>query len=639
MTADKPEVGSFEDPSIAMAFRDVLSQTIATIISKLRPSPQYGTVLSVARGGASFRVGTLSDPSGPAPEGVGNPRQVYYAQVQLDNGEIVPARVHENIPVARSAAMWEPGFNEGSTDPYLIEGDTYRFKTIVPRTDSSGFTYDSVEPAPGFMTSAPYVPPRVMIEGSAGKYIVTRIIRGTVGLEDPVLTRPNLIQPREAFNKPGSDSGTSDMKIISGSFTTELQGWVGDSAWLLDSSSLEIQLAHSGSYKRYEIHPSEITAADYGKWHIVAPKFETVNRIDNSLPPDIANNVLLVYFVSSSLVHFYVCNQTISSGLTISNTRYLNGSVVLRSRGGDLQKASGIPFPVTNPLTQAASIWNLGTSKFITPSIDLGIPGYDSVLGSTIQHLQHSLTGGGRAIFQQLGGSSYLSWKNRFVVIYARNTYCPAGHWLISMPPVGTSYAYVGALGTDLSQLVYKTTITEGFEMPSWHSLWWVPPWGRDQTSLNTGFVLVKYNGWFDIPDHWVCLAKRNGDVGSEDIILGTGQNVDLWKEFDLTDGWIESGPFPARYCKRSGVVYFKHAIANVTGATITSGSVMSAALPAGYRPANTQFHPGSLQNADGGLKTYVSVSVQQDGDMAFHINVPTAHRVHLDSINYIAEN
>src|SRR5215216_7678316 len=102
------EPGSFGSLDSAIAMRDYLDQLVVNVVDRIRPAPKTGTVLTITKSGATFNTGNTSDPEGPHPVLPGNPDQLFYAQVLLDTGEIVPARVADNIPVARQASIYDP---------------------------------------------------------------------------------------------------------------------------------------------------------------------------------------------------------------------------------------------------------------------------------------------------------------------------------------------------------------------------------------------------------------------------------------------------------------------------------------------------------------------------------------------------
>ena len=93
----------FDNLGAATKMRDVLTNLVKKIINTERPAPQYGTVVSVEKQGASWNVGDLMPPEGP-----GNPAQAWYASVAVDTGEIVSARIADVIPVARNASLYDP---------------------------------------------------------------------------------------------------------------------------------------------------------------------------------------------------------------------------------------------------------------------------------------------------------------------------------------------------------------------------------------------------------------------------------------------------------------------------------------------------------------------------------------------------
>src|SRR5215207_7247156 len=94
--------GDFTDPTVALRLRDYLRQLITEEIDHYRPAQQYATVLTIQKGGPTFPLGAGSDVEDHPPELPGNPLQLWYANCRLDTGEIIQARIAENIPVTRN---------------------------------------------------------------------------------------------------------------------------------------------------------------------------------------------------------------------------------------------------------------------------------------------------------------------------------------------------------------------------------------------------------------------------------------------------------------------------------------------------------------------------------------------------------
>ena len=281
LSSTQSKTNTFSDPSMAMKFRDFITETVGNVVARLRPEPQYGTVLNVYRGGAEFRTGSSTTPEGPPPVGPGNPRQVYYANVRLDTGETVTARVHEGIPVFRPAAFYDPLENDGSTEPYLIADDVYRRRVVVPRADTSGNIYDSVEPEAAHLSGPPTVPPRVMIEGHAGKYILTRIVRGMIRIENAVLDKPFVVSGSEGYQyifDPAKPDVT-ELRMIRDAYTTQFQGFIGDCGWMA-TGSFEVEIQYGSRYQRYEFSMQDITPSEWGLWRIILPIQETTGHKD-----------------------------------------------------------------------------------------------------------------------------------------------------------------------------------------------------------------------------------------------------------------------------------------------------------------------------------------------------------------------
>jgi hypothetical protein len=609
----------FSDPTVAMRFRDYINSVVPSLLDRLRPLPQYGVILTIARSGATFQTGSSSIPDGPAPEGPGNPSQVYYANVRLDTGEIVPARISENIPVHRQATFYDPLNPNGSTEVYTILDDQYRKNIVV---DGASVPDTSIQ-----LDIPPYVPPRVMIEGSAGKYVVTRIIRGMVRFENAVLESPYIVGQQSGFYV------NSDLVITSSEYTTNLQGWVGDTAWSIGQAGLEVVLTYGTSYARYEIHPGQITSVDYGKWFLVPPVMETYQRKLAGLTSDVAHNVLLVHFISSSIVHFYVCNRDLFQ-YTISPDRYLgDGQITVRSKNGTLAPTAGV-MPAT-PTGAGFATFGVGrTARLIREGVDYGAPGTMPTLQADIIHMQRSFTGGGVVTATSIGGAIRLNWTQRFVVMTARTIYKQAGYFDISMPAVGTNIPVVGALTTDTAPLASRAVTADGVDVSGWGGLYYILPFGQDSSSVDANFVWVLYSGYFDIPDNWVLVARRNPESQASAITLANGTDVDTWRIVPLYAGMAHLVGYECMYSKRNGIVYLRGAMVNNLASTIATATKVGE-LPAGFLPE----YPSSIYTAHYNFGTPSSnrFDITSTGNMVIRTAVPAAGQVFVDNISYPA--
>lgn len=630
---------------MAMRFRDLIADTVTSIVDRLRPEPQYGSVLSVAKGGAEFRIGSSDAPEGPAPESPSNPRQVYYATVRLDTGEIVTARVHESIPVFREASFYDPTSGEGSDNSYLILSDTYRRKIVVPRTDPSGQIYDSVEPdTSAHMAYEPTVPPRVMIEGHAGRYVLTRIVRGLSRLENVVLDKPIIVNEGRYYAHIVDPLNTSDTELrpISTEFATQYQGFIGDCGWS-GAGSYEIEIRNGGRNSRYRISTDGLKVDDWGKWFIAVPVEDGLLTKDPGASAESSLQVPLVYYDTTGFIYFYIATRNLTE-FYVSDERYLGGSATLRAIGGKLVPNIGGVLPAAPGVTETYQAWGLSTTGPLirTAFLDYAPRGSLSSFASNLHHLQHSMTGGGikRVNWNSTTGEIFLTWSKRFLVMTAVNQYQRDGYFSIVMPPVGTEIPYVGGFATDGGPRAARTVTSSGVDMSGWCGLYYALPFGAAD-SIPGNFVIVNYNGWFDIPDHWILVARRNAGGATDDnnavITLGNGQQLDYWRTLTIPNwsGAIANASQPPACTKINEMVYLSGVI--TCNSAIADGVFSTnAPLPVGFRPWRTWMQPTLYSPGD----EYAGrLDITSAGNIGVRTAVAASGQVWLDGISYPAQN
>lgn len=630
----KEPKGTWDDPSVAMRFRDMVERSVSLVIDRLRPTPQYGTVLDVYRDGASFRTGTIDDQTGPPPPGPGNPTQVYYASVRLDTGETVTARVHENIPVARRASMYSDTENMGSGNPYLIANDVYRRTAVVARTDANGNTYDSVEPEDLQLTFAPTVPPRVMIEGQAGKYVLTRIVRGMVRYEDAILERPQIVSPSKYYNHIVS-AGNTELRPIFTEYVTQYQGFVGGCGWT-GEGTFEVELAYGLRYQKYVISSQDIAITEWNTWRLVPPTMETSGLKDPGFSSSDTYNVLMAYYDSTGKIYFYVCNRSLVEYYTDTNQN-LGGTVTLRSLNRALVPTDGEIMPDPPASINTTLVWGLSRAKpYISSVIDHApVVSGQSPFWVAMYRAQTQLAGGGVYNLELSGDTTkiYFKWGIRFSVQMSKSAFVDDGFFVIEMPTIGVNIPVVGGNATDGGPLAPRPVTSQGIDLTGNCNLYYALPFGPN-ASVPGNFVIVQRGGWFDVPAHWILIARRNSDAGAPNLTLGNGQEVDRWRDWNMNIADTESnGTFPLRYKKENGRVYLAGAITALDA--VSSGATStSPAIPQFYRPYR-RYVGQALYISAGDTAESMRFDISAGGIVQLGRALGDGGRVFVDQISY----
>jgi hypothetical protein len=132
--------------------------------------------------------------------------------------------------------------------------------------------------------------------------------------------------------------------------------------------------------------------------------------------------------------------------------------------------------------------------------------------GLTPVRSQFAATGGGVVA---VSPAIEASWSGRFVAMAVGrgNAYdSSAGYFDIYQPAASTVITGVGGASN-------VTVTANGVPLPAWNVLYYILPIGGNSTSLPANFRVVHYTGTpMTIPDNWVQVAARNGDVASVQI-------------------------------------------------------------------------------------------------------------------------
>lgn len=138
------------------------------------------------------------------------------------------------------------------------------------------------------------------------------------------------------------------------------------------------------------------------------------------------------------------------------------------------------------------------------------------------------LSGGGLVT---LSASSELIWTERMVVLAnGRGThFSTTGFFDIFTPAAGTVITGVGGAPNQTATAA-GIPLTDG--SLNWVSLYYILPIGSSNLPVPTNFRLVSYSADVEVPDNWVCIARRNPESDcihlANGLILKPGQSFDL---------------------------------------------------------------------------------------------------------------
>ena len=199
------------------------------------------------------------------------------------------------------------------------------------------------------------------------------------------------------------------------------------------------------------------------------------------------------------------------------------------------------------------------------------------------------LSGGGAI---SVDTSFNIKWSQRFIAIaLGRGTNTFTGGYLsISMPAVGSVIQGVGTTPN-------VTVTASGIALNNWHSLWYEPVFGSNGTvSDDSAFRIFNYAQDYTIPPHWIPVAVRNGDLTM--VYFGNGVGYTPWYPIPLT-GWTVYDAAGTGYRQpeyRRDSMNRVHLRGVIKHATTTTTGVIGTALPAAFRPSETEMF-GAISN------------------------------------------
>lgn len=229
------------------------------------------------------------------------------------------------------------------------------------------------------------------------------------------------------------------------------------------------------------------------------------------------------------------------------------------------------------------------------------------------------LTGGGVRTVTTSG----IAWDARFISISTgRNTRIPAGHFIMDMPPDGTSVPGVGGAAT-------RSVASGLIPLGNWEALYYIPPYGAAQTSVPANFRVSGFISDVDIPEEWILLAIRNGD--DRIVYWADGTSQDYWRAPTLLNGWVNYGIGPwdlAGYKKDNGIVYLTGLIKS--GA---SGDPICV-LPVGYRIKADNIFSGTSNLITSGAATAGTAHTHGIAAPAVRLDVYADGTIYLTNAN-----
>ncbi|GGN40144.1 hypothetical protein FHR83_007110 [Actinoplanes campanulatus] len=203
-------------------------------------------------------------------------------------------------------------------------------------------------------------------------------------------------------------------------------------------------------------------------------------------------------------------------------------------------------------------------------------------------HSAAGLQSGGTRTATIVGAAVSIAWSDRFVMTglgQGADTFT-AGYFNIAMPVNG---AVIKSVTTGVADV----TVSSGaIPLPAWATLWYIPPVGAAETSLDANFRISVHGGATEaIPSHWVLVAACRGEPTTGSAVRwGDGQTTDAWRAFTFESGWKAFGDTsPVAWTVRNGVLYCRGLIGRTLSdlsAAAGTGYPLTAALPTWARPA-----------------------------------------------------
>ena len=323
-----------------------------------------------------------------------------------------------------------------------------------------------------------------------------------------------------------------------------------------------------------------------------------------------------------------MCATEILLQFSIDPAKYLGGSVTLRAVNHALAPQIEATKPVEPLPAGSSAVWGLTRARpFLRSISDYGIhtPGSSPFLAD-MHHLQLTFSGGGTPQGVFVGSAVYFKWTARFIIMTAKSLWCPSGYFDINMPPVGTEIQLVGANSTDAGPQATVVVDSNGINMQGWYGLYYCPPF---DTSVSTpgNFVLVNYGGWFDIPQHWILIAKRHTDSPDAQLMLGNGQDVPVWRPFvPNVPGAVVTPSYPPMFCKMNNIVYLAGGLTASSGGVVYGAVSTNGSIPVGFRPYRRFIGPALYTPNAGG---YISrrLDVANNGNIQLFLALASTER------------
>jgi len=496
----------------------------------------------------------------------------------------------------------------------------------------------------------PAVAPRVVVEGTAGNYFISEIIRGQVEFEDPVLDSPYTIgndtkaildpaNPQRAI-VPVQDAIYLKAKSYLGLYST--------------SGQVELSLSSPSGMFRWMVKLDALTASISTEWHQVPHSYMSHGYHDNANTTDNVPALWMLVNANGSgdqtglresyWVYFWLNYRRDTAFVEAVDP---NAVVSIEARGNSITRYVNDPLYVG--LIEPPTLFgpelapNDGTNDNIIhghefaptePNFQGSMGHFPEIVANTIA-LKESLSGGGSIT---LSSSGYLKWTQRIIAMTARNSYQNSGNLDINMPPVGFSIPVIG----QSSQIATYVDVTaDGIPMTTWGGLYYRIPWGKvDGATRYENFYIVRYQGNFNIPDDWICIARRNIDVLSSDIVMGWGREVSAWRTFTPTawNGYQHHPTLPAQYKKENGQVYLRGAIRNASSTvTMANPNGPDGLLDAGFRPKQTWVGGATFAPNSGTANDWVRLDINGAGDFTVRFATPPLGQIFFDGLNLTA--
>jgi hypothetical protein len=434
----------------------------------------------------------------------------------------------------------------------------------------------------------------VRVEGRMGSYYITAVVSGPAFQVSPVIFDPQF-QSGGFLNIPSMkwDSYTAGLPAVGS--TWHLGRWDNTDSFGSDGTGLleiQIQWTFFTNQVRKYIIPT-LGGMTSGGWVKVAP------LVDSG--PQNGNEYGLEMMVDGTAFELRIRRIAQGPGFTPGGW-----DVRLQISYDNVAKVAGS---------------ELGEEASTEPTRFIGMQNTKEMKGPFLGPLmanprqaQCAMTGGGQINWD----GTTLGWTQSFRLgAMGQGWQAKWGYYEATQPATSTS---IPVYGNPTSSSV--TATAGGIPLIGNQALYYEPPWGDTFTSIGTQYRIVdsgrvSYDE-FSTPSHWILIAQRSSQSGTPSLKLGTGEQIDHWRNLPLVSPWANwGGTFAIAQYKMIGGrgVTLKGLIQYVSASAPPGNHVFTTALAVDYRPPEQMVFVCKTQgNNTGAAGNIARVDARPDG-------------------------